>query len=296
MEISLKEVSKEYKDVIALNKIDLTIPKGMFGILGPNGAGKTTLMKILMALVPADSGEIIINGIPIKDQNKIRECVSYLPQDFSFYPSMRVYETMDYMALLCGIKVASERKERIDELLSKVNMLEHRKKKFKALSGGMKKRLGIAMALLKDPKVLIVDEPTAGLDPDERVRFRNLLVTFAKDRIVVLSTHIVGDIEQTCKNIAIMNKGEIIFCGKRQQIMDEAVGKVRMINVNYEELDDIYSKYYVISVGEISTVTSVKIITDEKIGEEIKPNMEDAYLVKMHSETNDIKVNFKESL
>ncbi len=296
MEIRLNQVGKKYKNIVALNEIDLTIPQGMFGILGPNGAGKTTLMKILMALLPADTGEITINGIPISQRTKIRECVSYLPQEFSFYPYMSVLEAMDYMALLVGIKSVVKRKEIINELLVKVNLIKHKRKKFKTLSGGMKRRLGIAIALLKDPKVLIVDEPTAGLDPDERVRFRTLLSEFAKDRIVVLSTHIVGDIEHTCKNIAIIDQGNIIFCGERQHLMDEALGKVRVVEIKCEELSDIQSKYYVISINEANSGYSVKLITDKKIGEEVKPNMEDAYLVKMLSHTSDARSNFQELL
>lgn len=294
MEIRINQVSKQYKDIVALNKIDITIPQGMFGILGPNGAGKTTLMKILMALLPADSGEITIDGISIKERDKIRKFVSYLPQDFSFYPNMSVFEAMDYMALLVGIKSANERKQKINELLSNVNLKKYKNKKFKTLSGGMKRRLGIGISLLKDPKVLIVDEPTAGLDPDERVRFRILLSEYAKDRIVVLSTHIVADIEQSCKNIAIIDQGEIIFFGERQQLIDEAVGKVRMIEADLNELKEIQSKYYVISINQTVNGFSVKIITNEKIGQEVKPNMEDAYLVKMYTENSVSISNCKE--
>lgn len=294
MEIRLNEVSKKYNDVIALNKISLTIPQGIFGILGPNGAGKTTLMKILMALVPPDNGEVIINGIPISQHTKIRKCVSYLPQDFSFYPFMSAFEAMDYMALLGGVEDADVRKKKINELLFKVNLMQYKRRKFKTLSGGMKKRLGIAIALLKDPKVLIVDEPTTGLDPDERVRFRTFLSEFAKDRIVVLSTHIVEDIEYICKNIAIMNQGEILFCGKREYFMDQAVGKVRIIKCNYDELNVIKSKYYIVSMNEACSVYNIKIITNEKIGKEVKPSMEDAYLVEMFTQTGNLISNFKE--
>jgi len=281
MEINLKNVSKTYKDVKALDSINLSIHQGMFGILGPNGAGKTTLMRILMALQPADCGEIMIDGIDIKDRHKIRECVSYLPQEFSFYPSMTVYEAMDYMALLGGLSHSGERKKLINDLLKKVNLMGERQKKVKALSGGMKRRLGIAIALLKDPKVLIVDEPTAGLDPEERVRFRMLISEFAKDRIVLLSTHIIGDIEHSCKHIAILDQGQIIFTGDISQLLEEAIGKVREVEIDHDKLSEIQSKYYVIDINLISTGYKVKIISDENIGLEVKPNIEDAYLVKI---------------
>ncbi|MBF4695507.1 ABC transporter ATP-binding protein [Fusibacter ferrireducens] len=292
MTIKLDNVSKTYKDIKALDSISLTIQQGMFGILGPNGAGKTTLMRTLMALQPADDGKIVINGIDIEQRDKIRECVSYLPQEFSFYASMTVNDAMDYMALLGGISNSVTRKKLINELLAKVNLMKQKRNKFKTLSGGMKRRLGIAIALLKDPAVLIVDEPTAGLDPEERVRFRMLLSEFAKDRIVLLSTHIVGDIEHSCKHIAILNQGKIIFDGEQQQLPDEAAGKVRELEVATDELSDIQAKYYVVSIRLMATGYKVKIITDDVIGVQVMPNVEDAYLVKMSAQNKSIQ--FKE--
>lgn len=192
--IEIKELNKFYgKKKQALSNVNLTIEQGMFALLGRNGAGKTTLMKTLATLLQKQSGSISVCGIPIENTRAIRKIVGYLPQDFSMYPTMCVMEVMDYLGILSGIGT-KERKERIELLLEKVNLTEHKNKKVKALSGGMKRRLGIAQALLNDPKVLIVDEPTAGLDPEERIRFRNLLCDVAEERIVILSTHIVGDI------------------------------------------------------------------------------------------------------
>lgn len=285
MEVILKQVSKSYKDVIALNKINLTIPQGVFGILGPSGSGKTTLMKILMALLPPDSGEVIVDGIPINNQSKIRAYVSYLPEDFSFYPSMSIFESMDYMARLEGINSFTNRKERINELLLKVNLIDHKKEEVKDLSEGMKRRLGIAISLLKNPKVLLLDEPTEGLNEEERVWFRTLISEVSKDRIVVLSTHSVEEVEDICKNIGIINKGEILFCGRIEKLIDEAVGKVRMIKGGYDELSEVQSKYCVISMNKSDSEHMIKIITEENVGEKVKPNMKESYLVKIHNQT-----------
>ena len=185
MEIIINNLSKNYGKRAALEKVSLTTPSGMYGLLGRNGAGKTSLMRILATLSVPSGGEISMNGIPIKETEKIREIVGYLPQDFSFYRNMSVYDAMDYLGLLSNIP-DKIRKERISELLEQVNLKADMRTKIKALSGGMKRRLGIAQALLHNPQILIVDEPTAGLDPEERIRFRNLLSEFAEDRIVIL--------------------------------------------------------------------------------------------------------------
>ena len=193
-EIVIRHLNKFYGKKRALCDVDLTIGQGMFGLLGRNGAGKTTLMKTLATLLHKNTGDIFICGIPVEHAREVRSITGYLPQEFSCYPGMTVWEALDYLGVLSGMD-SKARKERIELLLQKVNLTEHRHKKVKALSGGMKRRLGIAQALLHDPKVLIVDEPTAGLDPEERIRFRNLLCEVAEERIVLLSTHIVGDIE-----------------------------------------------------------------------------------------------------
>lgn len=225
MEIVINNLCKNYKKKAALKNVSVTIRSGMYGLLGPNGAGKTSLMRILATLLAPSGGEVIINGIPVQDTGKIREIVGYLPQDFSFYKNMSVYGAMDYLGLLSDIP-DKIRKERILTLLERVNLKEDAGTKVKALSGGMKRRLGIAQALLHNPQILIVDEPTAGLDPGERIRFHNLLCDFADDRIVLLSTHIVSDIESTCDKVAVLNEGRLIFNGSTEELIQQTDGKV----------------------------------------------------------------------
>ena len=237
MQIRIENLDKYYGKKHALDHVNLTISQGMFGLLGRNGAGKTTLMKILAALQKKQGGRVEICGVPVEDRAKIRQMTGYLPQDFSMYPNMTVYEAMDYLGVLSGLK-KDFRKKRIPILLEKVNLQEDRNKKIKALSGGMKRRLGIAQAILHEPKVLIVDEPTAGLDPEERVRFRNLLCEIAQDRIVLLSTHIVGDIEATCDEIGIMDKGKILYRGTVRELNKMAEGKVYTAQISRRELPE----------------------------------------------------------
>lgn len=210
MQITISNLSKKFRSKTALNNVNLEINNGMFGLLGRNGAGKTTLMRILATLLVKTTGTITMCNIPIENTKKIRKIVGYLPQDFSMYPNMTVYEAMDYLGVLSEIP-SKERKSIILNLLDKVNLYDCQRVRVKALSGGMKRRLGIAQAIMHDPKVLIVDEPTAGLDPEERIRFKNLLCEIAQDKIVILSTHIIEDIEETCKNVAILNNGKVIY-------------------------------------------------------------------------------------
>lgn len=211
-EVIIRHLSKHYGKTQALDDVSLRLGPGMFGLLGRNGAGKTTLMRILASLLPKSSGEVSVCGVPVERAGEIRRLVSYLPQEFSLYPGMRVVEAMDYLGVLSGLSRA-QRRERILPLLARVNLDSAARVRVKALSGGMKRRLGIAQAILHDPQVLIVDEPTAGLDSEERVRFRNLLCDIAQDRIVLLSTHIVEDVEKTCARIAVLEGGHILFTG-----------------------------------------------------------------------------------
>lgn len=278
--IEISNLNKFYGKKQALSNVNLTIEQGMFGLLGRNGAGKTTLMKTLATLLQKKNGSITICGIPIENTKEIRKIVGYLPQDFSMYPTMKVIEVMDYLGILSGIS-AQERKERIDKLLKNVNLEEHKTKKVKALSGGMKRRLGIAQALLNDPKVLIVDEPTAGLDPEERIRFRNLLCDVAEDRIVILSTHIVGDIEATCENIAIMNDGKILYCGTVSELLDTAKGKVFTKITERHQLPALKKEFLVTGVQPQGEKANIRFLSDSLInGAEIcEPNIEDAYML-----------------
>ena len=221
MEIVINNLSKRYGKKEVLSDISLSIPAGMYGLLGRNGAGKTSLMRILATLSVPTKGEVMINGVSIKETTKIREMVGYLPQEFSFYRNMSVYEAMDYLGLLSNIP-SKLRKKKIFTLLEQVNLQDNARTKVKALSGGMRRRLGIAQALLHDPQILIVDEPTAGLDPEERIRFRNLLSEFADERIVLLSTHIASDVESTCENIGVLNEGRLIWGGSTEELMQKA--------------------------------------------------------------------------
>lgn len=279
--IEIKELNKFYgKKKQVLSNVNLTIEQGMFGLLGRNGAGKTTLMKTLATLLKKQSGSISVCGIPIENAKEIRKIVGYLPQDFSMYPTMTVIEAMDYLGILSGIGT-KERKERIDLLLKKVNLTEHKNKKVKALSGGMKRRLGIAQALLNDPKVLIVDEPTAGLDPEERIRFRNLLCDVSEERIVILSTHIVGDIEATCENLAILNEGSILYCGTVSDLLDTANGKVFSKMVDKRDLPKLKKEYNIIGMHSQGNKTYIRFLAEVPYpdAESCEPNIEDAYML-----------------
>lgn len=279
--IEMSHVNKFYGKKQALKDVNLRIPQGMFGLLGRNGAGKTTLMKTLATLHGKQSGEIRVCGVPIENAKEIRGMIGYLPQDFSLYPSMTVYECLDYLGALSGMS-QKERKKSIEEMTKRVNLTQQMNKKVKKLSGGMKRRLGIAQALLHDPKVLIVDEPTAGLDPEERIRFRNLLCEVAQERIVILSTHIVGDIEATCEKIAIMNEGEILWQGTVEELLENAAGKVFTADVSAEHLQAVKTKYIVTGMLKQGAATSVRLIAEKEPEEfpadSAQPNCEDAYM------------------
>ncbi|WP_455716772.1 ABC transporter ATP-binding protein [Anaerosporobacter sp.] len=285
-EIILSHVNKFYGKKQALCDVNLHIKQGMFGLLGRNGAGKTTLMKVISTLLPASSGEINVCDIPVKEQGKVRSIIGYLPQDFSMYGNMTAYEAMDYLGVLSGLD-KNTRKMRIPELLRRVNLQNNKRTKVKAMSGGMKRRLGIAQAILHDPKVLIVDEPTAGLDPEERVRFRNLLSEIADDRIVILSTHIVGDIEATCEKIAVMDEGNIVFNGTVTELLEQAEGKIYTATVSKIEIEDIKNRYLVTNMLRMPSEVTVRFVAgmDEEVFDGATlctPNVEDAYMCLMH--------------
>ena len=277
----IEHVNKFYGKKAALTDVSLTIENGMFGLLGRNGAGKTTLMKLLATLHAPDGGSITVCGVPIEETGKIRQMIGFLPQDFNMYPNMSVYEAMDYLGMLSGMEKQA-RREYIPRLLERVNLLEEQKKRVKSLSGGMKRRLGIAQALLHNPKVLIVDEPTAGLDPEERVRFRNLLCEVASERIVILSAHIVGDIEATCEKSAILNEGRLLWNGTLTEILKEAEGKVFVAEVTQDKLEEIKQKYVVTSVLRQAEKSIVRFVTEDSSRTEaaktVPANCEDAYM------------------
>ena len=281
--IEIRDLSKNFGKKQALKHVNLQIESGMFGLLGPTGAGKTTLMKVLTTLTKKSSGEVKVCNIPVEQCVQVRRIIGYLPQDFSMYGNMKASEALDYLAVLSGMS-KKERAVKVPEMLERVNLGEQQNTKVKAMSGGMKRRLGIAQAIIHDPKVIVVDEPTAGLDPEERVRFRNLLCEIAKDRIVILSTHIVGDIEATCENIAVLNQGEILFRGKVSQLLEAVKGKVYMAKVSAMELPSIREKFLVTGILTNGSSANIKIISEEppmKDAELIGPDVEDAYMYLM---------------
>lgn len=281
--IEIQHLDKFYGQKKALSDVSLTIEEGMFGLLGRNGAGKTTIMKVLATLLEKQGGSVKICGIPVEDASEIRKITGYLPQDFSMYPNMSVYEAMDYLGVLSGLTKA-ERKQRIPMLLEKVNLQSNYRTKVKALSGGMKRRLGIAQAILHNPKILIVDEPTAGLDPEERVRFRNLLCEIADDRIVILSTHIVGDIEATCEKIAVLDEGKILFQGTVAELLHLVEGKVYKAEISRHELDAVKERFLVTSILALGNNVMIRLLAEDvpfQGAGRCEPGVEDAYMYLM---------------
>ena len=284
--ITIQNMNKFYGKKQALFDINLTIEQGMFGLLGRNGAGKTTLMKTIAALHKKKNGEVTVCGVPVEKAKKIRAMTGYLPQDFSMYPNMRTDEALDYLGALSGIP-AQERKKRVDLLLEKVNLTEHRRKKVKELSGGMKRRLGIAQALIHNPEVIIVDEPTAGLDPEERIRFRNLLCEIAEDRIVILSTHIVGDIESTCEKIAVMDEGRILWKGTVKELIQNASGHIYTANIEKQYMAQIKKEYIVTGMVAQADYITVRLVSDAEpdLPNAVltEPDLEGAYMYCLHA-------------
>ncbi|CVI71122.1 putative ABC transporter ATP-binding protein YxlF [Clostridiales bacterium CHKCI001] len=280
MEIIINNLSKRYGKKEVLKNISLTIPEGMYGLLGRNGAGKTSFMRILATLSIPTNGDIQMNGVSIKETTKVREMIGYLPQDFSIYKNMTVFGALDYLGLLSNLP-NKIRKERIYTLLEQVHLKDNTKTKVKALSGGMKRRLGIAQALLHNPQILIVDEPTAGLDPEERIRFRNLLSDFSDGRIVILSTHIASDIESTCQNVAVLNKGNILFHGSTETLRKQADHKVYLITVPKSLDKPIKEHYYVLNRNSTNTGIQYRILSNtppNELAEIQTPTLEDGYM------------------
>ena len=288
--IEIRNLNQYYGRKQALRDINLTIETGMFGLLGRNGAGKTTLMKVIATLLPRSEGEVSVCGRSTLRPQEVRKIVGYLPQDFSMYPNMTVYEAMDYLGVLSGLSRA-KRRQRIPRLLQRVNLQDDKRKKVKALSGGMKRRLGIAQAILHNPKVLIVDEPTAGLDPEERVRFRNLLCEIAEERIVILSTHIVGDIEATCEDIAVLDEGSVIYQGTVSDLVEMTEGKVYTAEISKRELEALKKDYIVTSMLTLGNNVMARFLAEERPFASAKlceAGVEDAYMYLMHTERGEL--------
>ncbi|OCQ20814.1 multidrug ABC transporter ATP-binding protein [Pseudoalteromonas luteoviolacea] len=258
-------LSKSYKGSLALNNINLTIKKGMFGLLGPNGAGKSSLMRSIATLQSADSGYIEYDGICVSAHaHEVRRRLGYLPQDFGVYPNISAIRLLDHLAALKGFANKSQRKEAVSSLLIKTNLYEQRKRAVSTFSGGMKQRFGIAQALLGDPDLIIVDEPTAGLDPQERNRFYNLLCELSEDKVVVLSTHIVEDVSELCTECAIMNRGEIVLQGSPANLISSLSGQVWRGVVAKETLSQVEQSYNVISKKRFAGEIIASVVQDEQ--------------------------------
>jgi ABC-2 type transport system ATP-binding protein len=289
VEIEIRGLRKVYAGgVVGLKGLDLTIPPGVFGLLGPNGSGKTTLMRILATLLEPSAGDAYIDGHDLRrDKPAIRRMLGYMPQEFGFYPSLTAHETLDYFALLCHMNDPKERRDRIGESLERVNLGQYAGRRVSTFSGGMKQRLGIAQALLNHPSVLIVDEPTSGLDPEERIRLRNLLAELASGRIVILSTHIVSDVEVTSERLAILHMGELRYAGTLKDLLAPLEGRTWIIDITEEELSAVRDEFFVTGVFRSATGMQVRALADEMShprGYGTAPTLDDAYVATMQEE------------
>ncbi len=264
MELKVSNITKNFKDLKAVDGVSYTFNKGVYGLLGVNGAGKTTLMRMLCTLTKPDNGEISFDGKNIFSlDDEYRKILGYLPQDFGFYPEFTVWDYMGYISSIKGLR-PSVGKQRSEELLKQVGMWRLKNKKMKKLSGGMKRRVGIAQAMLNDPKILILDEPTAGLDPSERIRFRNLISELSENRIVLLSTHIVSDVEYIAGQILLMKDGKIERSGTAEEIISSIPEKVWVLCTERENVDHYLKNYKVSNIKSTSDGAELRIISAEK--------------------------------
>ena len=284
--LRIRGISKTYPNgVHALKDVSLTIPAGMYGLLGPNGAGKSTLMRILATLQEPDAGDITLGDIDVVAQkDDVRRTLGYLPQEFGVYPKATAEELLDHFALLKGIVHRGERKDVVDALLRQTNLWEVRKQKLGGYSGGMRQRFGVAVALIGNPRLLIVDEPTAGLDPAERVRFLNLLSELGESSVVLLSTHIVEDVSELCTRMAIIDQGEILLEAEPLRAVDELRGRIWRRIIPKSELSAVERRYRVISTKLLAGQTVVQVHSATSPGSEFEsaePDLEDVYFCAM---------------
>jgi len=286
MELQISGLNKVYKGgVRALDDVNLTIPVGLYGLLGPNGAGKSTLMRTIATLQEPDSGSIRFDGIDVlRSKDEVRRMLGYLPQDFGVYPRVNAEEMLDQIALLKGIANRRQRKEVVNEMLHRVNLWEHRRKRLTGYSGGMRQRFGIAQALIGNPRLLIVDEPTAGLDPGERNRFYNLLAEIGDNVIVILSTHIVEDVTDLCSNMAIIHLGKVLFAGAPDEAVHRLEGKVWRKSITRDAVKEYSSRMPVISNKLVAGRPQIHVFADAAPEEgfvAVAPGLEDVFFARL---------------
>ena len=287
MKLIVNNLCKQYGNgILALDHVSLTVETGMFGLLGPNGAGKSSLMRTLATLQEADSGTVFLDTLDVlNDKMSVRKLLGYLPQEFGVYPRTSAEDLLDYLAILKGHTQAASRREMVHYLLQKVNLYESRKKHVSSFSGGMRQRFGIAQCLIGEPKLIVVDEPTAGLDPGERNRFYNILSEISENIIVILSTHIVQDVRELCTHMAIMDKGKVLYSGKTDDALAMVKGKVWERTVDKRELDSFRQQHQVISSKLVSGVPMVHVFSDETPGSEFKraeETLEDVFFARLN--------------
>ncbi|MGX7668457.1 ABC transporter ATP-binding protein [Flavobacterium pedocola] len=277
----IKNLQKTYGNgVKAIDGISLEIHNGMFGLLGPNGAGKSSLMRTLVGLQSADSGQILFNGVNVlENPDFIKKQLGFLPQDFGVYPKVSAYDLLNHLAVLKGVTDSKERKDQILSLLEKVNLFTHRKKEVHTFSGGMRQRFGVAQSLLGNPKIIIVDEPTAGLDPEERNRFNSLLSEIGEDRIVILSTHLVEDVRNLCSKMAIMNEGKVLLQGNPTDLIQRLEGKIWRKQIQKQELTYFKNEYSVISSQFTAGKMNINVFSGQPLFDfqSVNPGLEDVY-------------------
>jgi len=286
--LKISNLSKTYPNgTKALVNVNLELSKGMFGLLGPNGAGKSSLMRTLATLQEADEGTAFLGDIDmLNNPQAVREILGYLPQEFGVYPRITATQLLDHVATLKGITNRKDRKEMVDYLLEKVNLFAERNKSVKGFSGGMKQRVGIAQALIGNPQLIIVDEPTAGLDPGERNRFHNLLAEVGEEVIVILSTHIVDDVRELCTHMAIMNFGEIVYNGTPANALSALEGKVWRKSIERSEKEEYKNSYHVISDKMVAGRPQIHVLSDQNPGNgfsAVPPNLEDVFFTRIHA-------------
>lgn len=285
--LRITNLSKTYPNgVKALDDVSLEISNGMYGLLGPNGAGKSSLMRTLATLQEADSGSAFLNDIDILNQpTELRKVLGYLPQEFGVYPRITAEQLLDHVAILKGISNKKERKDLVDYLLQKVNLYDKRSTSVKGFSGGMKQRVGIAQALIGNPQLIIVDEPTAGLDPGERNRFHNLLADVGQEVVVILSTHIVDDVRELCSAMAIMNLGRIVYSGSPTTVLDELKGRVWVKIIERAEVETYKTTHHVISDKMVAGRPQIHVLSDTHPGDgfsAVNPSLEDVFFTKVN--------------